>query len=276
MTFFLLSETKIDESFPDEQFRLNNYKLFQKERNRYGGGIMFYVNKDLPCKNVTTKIDNLAKTIFLEVNIQSSNWLFVGCYKPPSQNEEFFISNLFKTINAPSAKYDNTLLMGDFNLTIKNKHSEELLRLFNIKSLISSPTCFQSISPTCIDLTLTNQADFFSNSNTCEVGISDHHHLVSTMLNKKISKGSTKTLFYRDYKKFEENKFARDLTHELQNIKNLSYSQFEKAFVTVLDNHVPLKKKQFRFNHSPFMVKALRKATMTRSRFKNIRNKKRS
>ena len=76
----------------------------------------------------------------------------------------------------------------------------------------------------------------------CKVGISDHHHLVSTMLNKKISKGSTKTLFCRDYKKFEENKFARDLTHELQNIKSPSYSQFEKAFVTVLDNMCFLKR----------------------------------
>ena len=37
------------------------------------------------------------------------------------------------------------------------------------------------------------------------------------MFNKKISKGNTKTLFYRDYKKFEENNFTRDLTHELQN-----------------------------------------------------------
>ena len=114
--------------------------------------------------------------------------------------------------------------MGDFNLTIENKHLEELLNLFNLKSLISSPTCFQSINPTCIDLILTDQEDSFSNSNTCEVGISDHHHLVSTMLNKKILKGSTKTLFYRDYKKFEETKFARDLTNELQNIKNPSYS----------------------------------------------------
>ena len=61
------------------------------------------------------------------------------------------------------------------------------------------------------------------------------------MLNKKISKGSSKTLFYRDYKKFEENKFARDLIHELQNIKNSSYSQFEKAFVTIFDYYVPLK-----------------------------------
>ena len=70
--------------------------------------------------------------------------------------------------------------------------------------------------------------------------------------------------------RIEENEFARDLTHELQNIKNPSYSQFKKAVMTVLDNHVPLKKKQLRFNHSPFMTKALRKAIMTRSRLKNI------
>ena len=42
---FLLSETKIDESFPDKQFLLNNYKIFRKDRNRYVGEIMFYVNE---------------------------------------------------------------------------------------------------------------------------------------------------------------------------------------------------------------------------------------
>ena len=216
---FLLSETKIDESFPDKQFCLNNYRIFRRNRNRYGGEVMFYVNENLPRKSLTTEIDNLPETIFLEVNVQSSKWLFVGCYKPPSQNEEFFISNLSKTINVFSAKYDNILLMGDFNLTIAKKHLEKLLNIFNLKSLISSPPCFQSINPMCIDLILTNQEDLSSNSNTWEVGISDHHHLVSTMLNKQILKGSTKTLYYRDYKKFEENKFARDLTHELENIK---------------------------------------------------------
>ena len=60
--------------------------------------------------------------------------------------------------------------MGDSNLTIENKHLEELLNLFNLKSIISSSTCFQSANPMCIDLTLANQEDLFSNSNTCEVG----------------------------------------------------------------------------------------------------------
>ena len=62
----------------------------------------------------------------------------------------------------------------------------------------------------------------------------------------------------------------------MQNIKNLSYSQYEKAFVTVSDNHVPLKKKQLRFNHGPSMTKALRRDKMTSSRLKNLYNKKRS
>ena len=146
---------------------------------------MFCVNENLLCKSLTTEIDNLTETIFLEVNVQSSKWLFVGCYKPPSQNEEFFISNLSKTINAFSTKYDNILSMVDFNLTIENKHLEKLLNLLNLISLISSPTCFQYTSLKCIDLILTNQGDLFRSSNTCEVGISDNHHLVSAMLNKK-------------------------------------------------------------------------------------------
>ena len=51
---------------------------------------MFYVNENLPRKSLTTEIDNLTETMFLEVKVQSYKWLFVGCYKPPSQNEEFF------------------------------------------------------------------------------------------------------------------------------------------------------------------------------------------
>ena len=97
---------------------------------------MFYVNENLPYKSLTTKIDNLTETIFLEVNFQSSKWLFVGCYKPPSQNEEFFISNLSNIINGFSTKYDNILLMGDFDLTVENKYLEELLT-FHLRHIFS-------------------------------------------------------------------------------------------------------------------------------------------
>ena len=49
---------------------------------------------------------------------------------------------------------------------------------------------------------------------------------------------------------------------------------YKKPFVTVLDNYVPFKKKPIRFNNSPLMTKALRKAMMKRSRLKkHIRQK---
>ena len=94
--------------------------------------------------------------------------------------------------------------MGDFNLTTENNYLEELLNIFNLKSLLSSLTCFQSTNPSCIDLILTNQENLFSNSNTWEARIPDHHHLVSTMLNKKISEGSTKTLFLKIIKNLKK------------------------------------------------------------------------
>ena len=92
LPFFLLSETKMDESFPNKQVCLNNFRIFRKDRNwygagigimfyvRYGGGIgiMLYVNKNLLCKSLTSKIGTLSETIFLEVNVQRSKWLFVG------------------------------------------------------------------------------------------------------------------------------------------------------------------------------------------------------
>ena len=77
---FLLPDTKIDQCFPDNQFYLNNFKIFRKVRNRFGGGIIFYVNNNLPWKTLIPKVDNETKTIIFELNVQSFKWLFLGCY----------------------------------------------------------------------------------------------------------------------------------------------------------------------------------------------------
>ena len=33
---FLISESKLDDTFPDKQFHINAFKIFKCERNRYG------------------------------------------------------------------------------------------------------------------------------------------------------------------------------------------------------------------------------------------------
>ena len=51
----------------------------------------------------------------------------------------------------------------------------------NLVNLIKIQTCFKGNNPSCIDLILTGKKDIFK-SCTVEIGISDHHRLVGTIL----------------------------------------------------------------------------------------------
>ena len=46
----LILETNVDESFPNPQFKINGYRMFRKDRDRFGRGLMFYVNEQIPSK----------------------------------------------------------------------------------------------------------------------------------------------------------------------------------------------------------------------------------
>ena len=74
---FLVSETKIDSSFPNSQFRLARYRMFRHDRDAFGGGLC------TPVKQLNShKDDN--ETLFLEINLRLKKWLIVGAYKPPN------------------------------------------------------------------------------------------------------------------------------------------------------------------------------------------------
>ena len=43
----VLSETKLDGTFPENQFSINGFKKpYRKDRNKFGGGVMIYVRED--------------------------------------------------------------------------------------------------------------------------------------------------------------------------------------------------------------------------------------
>ena len=43
--FLLLSESKLDPSFPDSQFSISDYNITRKDGNKNGGRILFYINE---------------------------------------------------------------------------------------------------------------------------------------------------------------------------------------------------------------------------------------
>ena len=55
---FLIRETKIDDSFPNSQFKMEGYKSFKKDRDVFGGGILFCVNEKPNCRSLEICLPN--------------------------------------------------------------------------------------------------------------------------------------------------------------------------------------------------------------------------
>ena len=107
--------------------------------------------------------------------------MVIGLYKPPNQKEEYIFKNLGVVLNNYLSKYEHIILLGDFNLTTSNTYLPDFMT-FHLESLINTTTWFQSEKPRCTGLIHTNKKSLFKNSEVFEVGISDHHHLVLTLL----------------------------------------------------------------------------------------------
>ena len=192
-------------------------------------------------------------------------------YRPPSQDSGFFIHSLTEIIDHFATKYDNHLIMGDFNMEPNNRMFKDFLDSNNLTNLIKTNTCFKG-KGSSIDLILTNRKYSFKYTSSYETGLSDHHHMIYTMLKSSFINIEPKLLNYRDYKNFNFRNFKEDLSEALLICRN-SYDEFESAFITALDKHAPKKKKWLRGNNKPHITKPLRQAIMKRSKLKNKTNK---
>ena len=64
-------------------------------RLQFGGGLLFYLNENIPCRELTFgQTDSSFKIIFLEINLQPQKRLINGLWKLPNQKENYFLKYL--------------------------------------------------------------------------------------------------------------------------------------------------------------------------------------
>ena len=128
-----------------------------------------------------------------------SNDLFVSVYRPTSLNNQYFCDCLSELLDFYSSIYDNKIVFGDFNLEISHLVMLSFMNDENFINLVKGNACFKS-KGSCIDLILTNRRYSFKHTSSTETGLSDHHHLISSMMKTTFEKEEYKVLVYRDYK----------------------------------------------------------------------------
>ena len=81
VNIMVISETKLDESFPNGQFNTPGYALLCfLVRNQYGDVIMFFVREDILSQVLS--LNKSTESLFIEVNFRKKKWLLCCTYNP--------------------------------------------------------------------------------------------------------------------------------------------------------------------------------------------------
>ncbi len=276
LDIFIVSETKLDGSFPLNQFKIEGFsEPFRFDRKNGAGGVFIYIRSNIPAKIIKNDLPKNIDGLFVEINLHNKKWVIFGGYNPKKANISNFLSHIGNSLDTFTRNYDNFLLIGDFNMGTTEEKMKEFCNIYNLKNLIKEPTCFKNVlNPSSIDVILTNRINSFQNSCTLETGLSDHHKMTITILKTYFKKLKPSIVKYRCYKDFEALTFKTELNQTLKNgNNNMDYDDFKHLFMCVLNKHAPTKEKTIRGNNSPFMNKILSKAFMKRSKLKNKFNK---
>ena len=78
----MISETKIDDTFPHSQFFLEGFSTpYRLDRDSNGGGILLYVREDI-LPNLIAIENKPTESFFVELNLRNDKWLINCSYNP--------------------------------------------------------------------------------------------------------------------------------------------------------------------------------------------------
>ena len=139
----IITESKLDDTFPKAQFIIEGYSApFRIDRSKNGGGVIIYVRNDIPCKELTDHpLPSKLEGIFFEVNLKSKQWLVFGGYNPDKKTISAFLRQVGPILDSYMHRYDNFLLLGDFNSEVHEDAMIDFCETYNLSNLIKNPTC---------------------------------------------------------------------------------------------------------------------------------------
>ena len=109
------------------------------DRNCYGGGLIFFIRDDLPCKVLPHSLPKDVEGIFIELTLRKTKSLLMGGYNPQRNIISYFLSHVSKQLDKFLPTYENLLLLGDFNPHVHDNEMKSFCDMYNLKNLINEP-----------------------------------------------------------------------------------------------------------------------------------------
>ena len=276
-----LCETFLNDSFSSSELSIENYKIFRKDRLTHGGGLIVYVNDDLPCIQRHDLEISSVESIWLEVKQPNSKPVLLSyVYRPPSSKVQW-LHDFSSSLDNASTYENECLIIGDFNFDIQSDSFQskawfDLMLSINFTQLVKDPTRITPTSATLIDHVFSNNPENIVNVSVPPYSISDHYPVcISRKVSSSYIKGPVhKTIIYRSMKHFDENKFLDELSNQpwstvdmFEDLDN-SVDVFIDTFTKILNKHAPQRKKRVKRVSQPgWMSQEITHAIRLRDKF---------
>ena len=132
----MVSETKIDDSFPLGHFLIGGFsKLYRLDRDSLGRGILLYVREDIPTKLTEVETKPI-EGFYVEMNLRN-NKQFINCSYNPHKN---IIGNhlraLSEKLDIYSTSYNHFIILDDFKTEMEEQEIKDFYDSYSLKSFI--------------------------------------------------------------------------------------------------------------------------------------------
>ena len=124
LDIFLISETKLNDTFPPGQYLIDGYQVpFRFDRNDNGGGLLLYFRDHIPWKKLKLEFNSGIEAIAIEINLKKRN--------PHKDMFKNHLHSIGIALNDLCLKYENFVLIGDFNSVIHEDAMSVLCAIYN-------------------------------------------------------------------------------------------------------------------------------------------------
>ena len=279
-----VTESHLDGNILDIDIGIDGFsdKIFRKDRNSFGGGVLVYTSQGICVKERHDLNCDGVEMLWIEVLIPNFKLLVCVVYRPPGTTESFwdhFDYSLEQALNFT----ENTIITGDLNvdlLTQTNHKLNEIMTLYDLTNVINEPTRMGAL----LDPVIVSNIDIVVDSEVIGVdrSISDHN---ATMINIKIPYSIKKTYMRKvwQYKHVDLLKLNNEISEfqwesylkECTDIDIMS-SSFTQKYLEIISRNIPSKMIQVRPSDKPWFNSHIKREIRTRNRLKKIARTKKS
>ena len=120
----MISEIKIDGNFPTENIFIDGFSQpYRADRNSSSSRIMLYVREDIPSNLI--KIESLPiEGFYVEVKLRKAKWLINCSYNSHRNAISNHLETLSEFLDFHSSSCCNIIILGDFDVGVKELHME--------------------------------------------------------------------------------------------------------------------------------------------------------